>query len=60
MTQMGNSEILEKILAISRRLILVKMDGLNPIPRKGTTRRECYRALFEIKELLREIGREDG
>lgn len=31
---------------------LVPMDGANPIPRKGTTRHECYRALYEIQELL--------
>lgn len=49
---MGDRATLEKIYAIMRRLLLVKMDGLNPIPRKGTTRHECYRALYEIQELL--------
>jgi len=49
---MGDRATLEKIFAIMRRLLLVRMDGLNPIPRKGTTRHECYRALWEIQELL--------
>lgn len=49
---MGDRETLVKIYSIMRRLLLVKMDGLNPIPRKGTTKRECYRALYEIQELL--------
>lgn len=49
---MGDRATLEKIFDIMRRLLLVKMDGLNPIPRKGTTRHECYRALYEIQELL--------
>lgn len=49
---MGDRATLEKIYAIMRRLLLIKLDGLNPIPRKGTTRRECYRALYEIQELL--------
>ena len=49
---MGDRATLEKIYDIMRRLLLVKLDGLNPIPRKGTTRRECYRALYEIQELL--------
>lgn len=49
---MEDRATLEKIYAIMRRLLLVKMDGLNPIPRKGTTRHECYRALYEIQELL--------
>ena len=49
---MTDRETIEKIFAIMRRLLLVKMDGLNPIPRKGTTRRECYQALYEIQELL--------
>ena len=49
---MGDRATLEKIYAIIRRLLLLKMDGLNPIPRKGTTRHECYRALYEIQELL--------
>lgn len=47
-----DSETLKKIFAIMRRLLLVPLDGLNPIPRKGTTKRECYRALWEIQELL--------
>ena len=49
---MGDRATLEKIYAIMRRLLLVPMDGANPIPRKGTTRHECYRALYEIQELL--------
>lgn len=49
---MGDRATLEKIFAIMRRLLLVPMDGANPIPRKGTTRHECYRALYEIQELL--------
>ena len=49
---MGDRVTLEKIYVIMRRLLLVKLDGLNPIPRKGTTRHECYRALYEIQELL--------
>lgn len=49
---MGDRATLEKIYAIMRRLLLIKLDGLNPIPRKGTTRHECYRALYEIQELL--------
>ena len=49
---MGDRATLEKIFAIMRRLLLVPMDGGNPIPRKGTTRHECYRALYEIQELL--------
>jgi len=49
---MGDRATLEKIFAIMRRLLLVRMDGMNPIPRKGTTRHECYRALYEIQELL--------
>jgi len=49
---MGDRATLERIFAIMRRLLLVPMDGLNPIPRKGTTRHECYRALYEIQELL--------
>ncbi len=55
---MGDRETLNKIFAIMRNLLIVPMDGLNPIPRKGTTKRECYRALWEIQELLgvRRIG----
>lgn len=49
---MGDRATLEKIFAIMRRLLLIRMDGTNPIPRKGTTRHECYRALYEIQELL--------
>lgn len=49
---MGDRATLEKIYVIMRRLLLIKLDGLNPIPRKGTTRHECYRALYEIQELL--------
>lgn len=49
---MGDRATLEKIFAIMRKLLLVRMDGINPIPRKGTTRHECYRALYEIQELL--------
>lgn len=49
---MGDRATLEKIYVIMRGLLLIKLDGLNPIPRKGTTRRECYRALYEIQELL--------
>ena len=49
---MSDRETLVKIRSIMRRLLLVPMDGLNPIPRKGVTKRECYRALFEIQELL--------
>lgn len=49
---MGDRATLEKIYVIMRRLLLLKLDGLNPIPRKGTTRHECYRALYEIQELL--------
>ena len=49
---MEDRATLEKIYVIMRRLLLIKLDGLNPIPRKGTTRRECYRALYEIQELL--------
>ena len=55
---MGDRETLNKIFAIMRNLLIVPMDGLNPAPRKGTTKRECYRALWEIQELLgvRRIG----
>ena len=49
---MGDRATLERIFVIMRRLLLVPMDGTNPIPRKGTTRHECYRALYEIQELL--------
>ena len=49
---MGDRATLERIFSIMRGLLLVKLDGLNPIPRKGTTRHECYRALYEIQELL--------
>lgn len=49
---MGDRATLEKIFAIMRRLLLVPLNGANPIPRKGTTRHECYRALYEIQELL--------
>ena len=49
---MGDRATLEKIFAIVRRLLLLRLDGINPIPRKGTTRHECYRALYEIQELL--------
>ena len=49
---MDDRATLEKIFDIMRRLLLVRMDGLNPIPRKGTTRHECYRALYEIQDLL--------
>lgn len=47
----GERETLERIFSIMRRLLLVQFDG-DPIPRKGTTRKECYRALWEIQELL--------
>ena len=53
---MGDRATLERILAIMHRLLLVPMDGANPIPRKGTTRHECYRALYEIQELLETRG----
>lgn len=49
---MSDRETIEKISSIVRRLIIVPLDGGAPIPRKGTTRLECYRALWEIKELL--------
>ena len=49
---MGDRETLERIFDIMHRLLLVRMDGLNPIPRKGTTRHECYRALYAIQNLL--------
>jgi hypothetical protein len=35
-----------------RRLLLIRKSGLDPVPVKGTTRHECYRALYEIQELL--------
>ena len=49
---MGDRATLEKIFAIMRRLLLIRKSGLDPIPVKGTTRHECYRALYEIQELL--------
>ena len=49
---MGDRETLEKICSIMRGLLLVRVDGINPSPRKGTTKNECYRALYEIQELL--------
>lgn len=49
---MSDRETLVKIRSIMRRLLFVDMDGLGPVPRKGTTKREAYRALFEIQELL--------
>lgn len=49
---MGDRETLEKIYSIMRGLFLVRMDGINPSPVKGTTKKECYRALYEIQELL--------
>lgn len=49
---MGDRETLERIFDIMHRLLLVRMDGLNPIPRKGTTRHECYQALYAIQNLL--------
>ena len=49
---MGDRVTLEKIFAIMRRLLLIRKSGLDPVPVKGTTRHECYRALYEIQELL--------
>lgn len=49
---MGDRDTLIKIQNIMRRLLLVIYDPVGPIPRKGTTRHECYRALWEIQELL--------
>jgi hypothetical protein len=50
---MGDRETLIKISKILRRLLLVPYGACGEIaPRKGTTRRECYRALWEIQELL--------
>lgn len=50
---MGDRETLIKISKILRRLLLLPYGACGEIaPRKGTTRRECYRALWEIQELL--------
>ena len=50
---MGDRETLVKISKIMRRLLLLPYGACGEIaPRKGTTRRECYRALWEIQELL--------
>ena len=53
---MTDKEIVDAICRIMRRLLLVPLDGLNPIPRKGTTKKECYRALYAIQQVLRERG----
>lgn len=55
--KLRDSEILNSIEQITRGLLIVSDDGF-PIPRKGTTRRECYRALYKIKKLLNERGYE--
>ena len=50
---MGDRETLVKISKIMRSLLLLPYGACGEIaPRKGTTRRECYRALWEIQELL--------
>lgn len=49
---MSDRDTLLKISKIMRRLLLVSYDPVGPIPRKGTTRHECYRALYEIQNLL--------
>ncbi len=49
---MSDRDTLLKIFKIMRRLLLVSYDPVGPIPRKGTTRHECYRALYEIQNLL--------
>ena len=50
--KLRDTEILNRIEKITRRLIIIS-DGGDAIPRKSTTRRECYRALYEIKKLLK-------
>lgn len=50
--KLRDTEILNSIELIMRRILIVSDDGF-PVPRKGTTRHECYRALYEIKKLLK-------
>lgn len=50
--KLRDTEIINSIELIMRGLIIVSDDG-DPIPLKSTTRRECYRALYEIKKLLK-------
>ena len=50
---MSDRDILQKIWKIMRSLLLIPYGPCGEIaPRKGTTKRECYRALWEIQELL--------
>ena len=50
---MSDRELLRETFEIMRNLLLIPYGDCGQIaPRKGTTRRECYRALYEIQELI--------
>lgn len=50
---MSDRETILQIRKIMKRILLLPYGGCGEIaPRKGTTRRECYRALWEIQELV--------
>lgn len=50
---MSDRETILQIRKIMKRILLLPYGGCGEIaPRKGTTRKECYRALWEIQELV--------
>ena len=53
---MTDSDILFKIKRIMSGVFLIESPeyakGKAPVPRKGTSRNDCYRALYQIQELL--------
>lgn len=48
---MTDREAICRIILIMQNVMLIPHDG-KPIPVKGTSRKDCYDALYKIQELL--------
>jgi hypothetical protein len=51
------ADFLEKICQIANRCCLIPCDG-KPVPRKGTSRHDVYRAFYELQQMLAPISDE--
>ena len=51
------ADFLEKICQIANRCCLISCDG-KPVPRKGTSRHDVYRAFYELQQMLAPIFEE--
>lgn len=51
------ASFIEKICQIANRCCLISCDG-KPVPRKGTSRHDVYRAFYELQQMLAPIFEE--